>query len=123
MSDEQPTAAPQFVGAGERFRSIPLTWPVEWGGRTYREIGLKRLTAGEVAAFQDAVAKLPNGVTASWPIYCDAAGDPISSEVLDALDDDDKFEIDKAVRDFLPRRFLDVLERASGRPNGGSTVS
>jgi hypothetical protein len=120
-NSNEPKAPPRFVGAGERFRAVPLAWPVEHGGKIYAEIGLKRLTAGEVAAFQEAIAKLPDGAAASWPIYRDADGLAVPAEVLDALDDDDKFEIDKAVRDFLPRRFHDALESASGRATGGST--
>ena len=106
-----------------RLKAFPLTWPVEVGGKRYDAVCLKRMTAGEVAAFQEDVATLPDGAGAQWPIYADADGAPLPPAVLAALDDDDKFELDKAVRDFLPRRFQAALASDSSRANGASTAS
>ncbi|MGA2491841.1 MAG: phage tail assembly protein [Roseiarcus sp.] len=119
MSDETP----RFVTEKLRLRAFPLAWPFECGGKRYETVCLKRLTAGEVAAFQEAVEALPAGACAQWPIYCDVDGAPLPPDVLAALDDDDKFELDKAVRDFLPRRFQGALASASDQANGDSTAS
>lgn len=115
--------APHFVGDKLRLKAFPLAWPIEVGGKRYETVCLKRLTAGEVATFQEAVEALPEGAPAQWPIYTDVDGAPLPREALAALDDDDKFELDKAVRDFLPRRFQAALASASDRVNGGSTAS
>ena len=119
MSDETP----RVVTDRPRFKAFPLVWPFEFDGKRYEAVGLKRLTAGEVAVFQEAVAALPEGVDAQWPIYCDADGAALPPGALAAPDDDDKFELDKAVRDFLPRRFQAALASASDQANGGSTAS
>jgi len=121
MTEE--TTQPCFVGDKPRSRAFPLAWPFEFAGKCYTTIYLKRLTAGEVAAFQEAVAALSEGVPPQWPIYCNADGSPLPVEVLAALDDDDKFELDKAVLDFLPQRYRAVAENASARSDGGSTAS
>jgi hypothetical protein len=122
MTDEAKPA-PKIVGGAPRLRSVPLAYPVEYDGVTHSEIVLARLTAAEVAAFQDAAAKLPDGASPEWPIYRDADGKPLPDAVLAALDDDDKFELDKALRDFLPRRFQAALANALARSTGASTAS
>jgi hypothetical protein len=122
MTDEAKPL-PKFVGGAARLRSVPLSYPVEYDGAVYNEIVLARLTAAEVAAFQDAAAKLPDGASPEWPIYRNADGKPLPEAVLAALDDDDKFELDKALRDFLPRRFQAALANALARSTGASTAS
>ena len=119
MSDETT----RFVTDKPRSTVVALDWPVEVGGKTYKEVVVARLTAAEVAAFQEAASKLPEGASPEWPIYRDADGQPLPDAVLAALDDDDKFELDKALRDFLPRRFQAALENASARSTGVSTAS
>ena len=119
MSDETP----RFVTDKPRSAVITLDWPVEVGGRAYKEVVVARLTAAEVAAFQEAASKLPDGASPEWPIYRDVDGQPLPEAVLAALDDDDKFELDKAVRDFLPRRFQAALANALARSTGASTAS
>jgi hypothetical protein len=115
--------AAKFVEPLLRFRSIDLKHPLEFDGKVYRAICLRRLTAGEVAEFMEGVAKRPEAALRAWPMYRDADGAAIPPEVIEGLDDDDMFELDQAVRDFLPRRFQAALENASPPPTGASTAS
>jgi len=120
MTEEQkPT--PQFVGDKARAKTISLEWPVEYGGLTYTEIHLARLTTSEVAAFQASLAKLAPDAIVHCPIYRDADGAPIPDAVMDALDDDDAFELEKKVADFLPRRFRGAPAGASDPQTGATT--
>ena len=45
-----PTAV--FLDAARRFKLVKLEWPFNFKGRDYAAIEIRRLTAGEVAAFQ-----------------------------------------------------------------------
>ena len=92
---------------------MPLEWPVEWNGRTYESVTLRRLTVAEVAAFVESLKDLPEGAKIRWPIFCDENGAPMPPEVMDALDADDSDALDKAALDFLPRRFR-------GEPEAGA---
>ena len=104
--DATKDAAPEIVYLKPRVTMVPLEWPVKVDGVEYHEIGLKRMNVKEVADFFEATKDLPNGeVGRRLPIFVDATGKPISSDVLDAIDQDDFDAIDKAALDFLPRRF------------------
>lgn len=97
---EQPLAAqPEkaraiHLRAAERFRTVKLEWPIEYDGKTYTEVTVRRMTSAEVADF------LTDAADGKAPALFDC---PL--EVLDALDDDDAAEVNKAVADFLPRRW------------------
>jgi hypothetical protein len=128
MTDSANGAAvdvPRFLDARPRFKTVRLQWPVAHAGREYRAISIVRLTAAEVAKFQadlDALLKGDPNAMLRFPVFRDEAGAAISEAVLDALDDDDKFELDKAAFDFLPRRFRGAPEPASDQANGGDTA-
>jgi len=83
-------------------KTVPLAYPVEFNGIVYTQIGLHRMTAREVADFAKSIES--GGIVK--PPCIDAP-----QEVLEALDDDDAFELDKAVADFLPRRFRATTEK------------
>jgi hypothetical protein len=110
---------PKFVGGASRFKSIPLAWPLVYGGVLYDHIILQRLTAKEVA---DWVEDIKEKDEVRFPIYRDDAGTSIPDAVLDALDDDDRLALDEAAKDFLPRRFRDVEGDGSG-PAAGGTIA
>lgn len=101
--------APLFVGRAERSRAFPLEHPLEFEGRTYTEITVRRPNARQVGEFFEeyaaAITANPDALV-YFPVFVDAAGAPIPPAVLDALDDDDRFPIMDAVPDFLPRRLL-----------------
>ena len=116
--------AARYLADRPRSKKIDLQWPVEFEGVEYRSINLVRLTAGDVARFHTELERLlknePDS-TIRFPIFRDDAGEPIPGAVMDALDDDDKWELDQAALDFLPRRFRAVADIASGRDAGGNT--
>jgi hypothetical protein len=120
---DEAKAPPKFVGGPPRLRSVPLVYPVEYDGVIYNEIVVVRLAVADIAAFQEAAAKLPEGQVPPWPAFRDADGKPMPIEVLGALDDDDQFELDKVTRNFLPRRYRAVPESDSAQSAGGSTAS
>jgi hypothetical protein len=73
---------------------VPLEYPVEYDGKVWAEITVRRASAGEVEAFVSAVHR---GENPTLPMT-DAP-----AEVLDALDADDFETVNKAISDFLPR--------------------
>ena len=116
-------AIAQFLSDRPRSKAIELSWPISFGGRDYQAITLIRLTAGDVAKFQEELeALLRDNPDAAlrFPIFRDETGAPVPAEVLDALDDDDRFELDRAAADFLPRRFRGIAEPSSGPDAGGN---
>lgn len=123
MSEEKAVAT--FVGGKSRAKTVALDWPVEFGGKEYREVHVSRLTVKEVADFIDGLDDDAGVTMARLPMFRDAAGDLIPDAVLSALDDDDKFALDEAARDFLPRRFRAAPEEtsppAAGAPIGPSS--
>ncbi|ACI92725.1 hypothetical protein OCAR_5594 [Afipia carboxidovorans OM5] len=102
---------PRFVEEARRFRSVPLEWPITYGGQVYDQITIRRMTADEVRQFVDAAA---NGLKPSLPIF------DVPDAVLAALDADDDAEVEKAVNDFLPRSLRAEIEQTSA---AGSTTS
>ena len=118
-------AVAQFLSDRPRSKTIDLSWPISFDGRVYQAITLIRLTAGDVSKFQDELeALLRDNPDAAFrfPIFRDETGAPIPADVLDALDDDDRFELDRAAADFLPRRFRGIAEPSSGPDAGGNTA-
>ena len=114
---------PHFVGGKARRTSIALDFPVEFDGITYSEIGLRRLTAGEVSAFMDiarAIVKADPDANPRAPIFTTTDGAPIPDGLFDALDDDDALRLDEAAASFLPRRFQADREASASTPTAGS---
>jgi len=96
--------APNYVGGKPRIATVPLEWPVEYGGKVYGAITIKRLTTREVAEFMEKLEATEDG-RLRWPIFIDGDGVAVPDVVLDALDDDDNMSLQKVLLDFLPRRF------------------
>jgi hypothetical protein len=125
MNDE-PAApgavpAPRFLSDRPRFKAVALEWPIEYRGKTYSEIQLVRLTAGDVAAFYERLRGAPDGKL-DWPIFRDADGAHLPDGLLDALDADDREALGKAQNDFLPRQFRGAASSASDPANGEPTA-
>ena len=111
-----------FVDGPPRFSTVTLTWPVSVNGEIYRKIVLKRLTAKEVADWRIAMLAESKGDESSEfsvPICFDEAGNRIPAAVMDAIDDDDAFEIERRILDFLPRRYR--MDTGSSPPTGEAT--
>ena len=89
----------------KRVESHPLAFPFAIGDVEYRTITVKRLSAGEVAAFVAKLSAMPEGAPAArYPMFF--LGDAeISDEAWDAMDDDDRFALAEISEGFLPERF------------------
>lgn len=109
----------KFMNEADRRRVVQLAWPLSLNGKEYHEIHLARLTTKEVATFVEQLSKMPEDTRFVWPIFKDAEGTIIPAEVMEALDDDDRTDLDKVALDFLPRRFLGDREPVSAQADGG----
>jgi len=113
---EQPAASPvaKIVSPKSREQAVPLEYPVEFDGKTWTEIVVRRVSAGEVDAFMEALAEDKQVM----PPVIDCP-----REVYDAMDDDDRFELDRVMLDFLPRRLKVAaagLIQSTDGPSSGS---
>lgn len=120
MTKEQKPVA-RDIGEKPTFARVTLEYPKEFEGREYREITIVRLTAGEVAQFQDEIEALLQTnpeARVRFPLFRDAEGAILPEEVMDIIDDDDRLALEEAAANFLPRRFRGVMDSASGPANG-----
>ena len=99
----QAPSAPRWLTEKKRIESYHLEYPFEFGGVEYRTIMIRRLTAGEVAAFMAKMRAEPDA-NHRFPMYFVGEA-PIPDAVWDALDDDDRFGVTEIGKDFLPARF------------------
>ena len=101
MADVTETAAPaekpvaKIVTNLPREKVVTLTYPVEFDGRLYESITIRRITGAEVVDYMD---RLQQRERLMPPVVeC-----PV--EVYEAMDADDQFMVDEAAMDFLPRQ-------------------
>lgn len=110
MTDEvKPKAT--IVSATPRSIQVPLKYPVEFDGKVWDEVMVRRVSGKEVETF---VAATINGEAVVPPmIEC-----PL--EVFEAMDDDDRLVLEEAAVPFSPRRFA-LATSGSIQPNGEDT--
>lgn len=122
MTDIVSTPAPtvQFVAAARRAKTIPLQWPIEYDGKRYDKIVIRRLSAKQVADLIESAKDTPEGEI-RLPLFSDTDGNVLPSALLDELDDDDSATLNEVALDFFPRRFLPKKEPDSTPVTGGST--
>lgn len=114
MNDEPETVAPPAPPRllGDRFEVVPLEYPIEYDGKVWTEITVRRMTLAEVRTFIKEI--VADAEKARLPMF-DAP-----DEVMDALDPDDEEAIGEVVDRFLPRR----LRPADGLiPDSGANTS
>ncbi len=99
MTTEKETPQASFVGVAGRSRSlrVELDWPIEFDGKIYDHIIIKRATIGEWRRYFEAMAE---GARLPMPCF----SEPL--EVIDSLDTDDDDKIQMVLDDFFPKRFL-----------------
>lgn len=124
-SEQQPVTAamngherplPRFVGGKPREQVVELDWPMEFDGKIYERVTIRRLTVAEIAAFTEHAMKEGN----PWPAMFD-----LPREVLEALDPDDQDRIADVALDFLPRRLRTLAESQAAEqtpPAGADTA-
>lgn len=112
----------RFLSDRPRVKTVALDWPVEVDGIDYREVVIRRLTAGEVGAFVDRVRASGSTTEVRFPLFYDAAGAPIPDRAWDAFDSDDADKLVEAGDDFLPARFRTARTADASAPAGGDTT-
>lgn len=107
MAQEKTKPQPRYVDGKLREKRVELEWPVEYKGKTYDAIVIRRMTGQQVADFLDKLAQLEEDAKARihFPMLYDDAGDEVPHEVVEFLDDDDADTVAQVTQDFLPRRF------------------
>ncbi|MGH6937374.1 MAG: phage tail assembly protein [Methylocella sp.] len=68
-----------FLKDTPRVKTIQLEWPVEVDGKEYREICIKRLTAGEVAVFLKEIKDAGDDKDVRLPVFVAADGKQTST--------------------------------------------
>ena len=121
MSTEAATAAPaekpvaRIVTKVPREKIIPLEFEVEFGGQVFSDIRVRRLSGAEVALYYEQVQagyRSPRPPTVDCP-----------DEVYDALDDDDRYTVEAAAIDFLPRRLREGIDALTSESTEESSPS
>lgn len=85
-----------------RSKEVPIDWPVEFGGKVWKSIKLKRCTVADLTDYLNVVAEGKK----SLPPVLDCP-----KQVYLALDDDDGFKVDEAMQDFLPKRLRAINDQ------------
>lgn len=84
-----------------RSKTVKLGYPFTIDGDRVESVTIRRATGVEVAEY---IGRVVAGQNAKPPVL------ECSQEVYDALDDDDLFEVDKVIEDFLPQRLRAVTK-------------
>jgi hypothetical protein len=100
---EKPAA--KIVATKARSKTVQLEWPIEFDGKIWSEITLRRVTGREVEQFITDLAGLEEGGRKPVIPVIDC---PV--EVYEALDDDDVYMLERETLPFLPRRLTEAGE-------------
>lgn len=97
QTSEQPAELPvaRIVTTKEREKFVPLEYPVEFDGKLYEEIRIRRISGKELEDFFKAMDE----GRGNMPPVVDC---PV--EVWDQMDADDQKTVDEAAVDFFPQR-------------------
>lgn len=107
-AEEQPVAevapAPvaKFIGDLPRDKIVPLEWPIEFDGKLYEAIRIRRVSAKEVRDYLEALR------TSEADIMPPMIDCPL--EVWSALDADDHDAVDQAAMEFTPKRLKAIFD-------------
>ncbi len=97
---EKPVA--RIVTDVPRSKEITLQFPIEFDGKTFNAISVRRLSGVEVQAY---VERITAGHRSFRVPTIDCP-----DEVFEALDDDDRYALEVAGLDFLPRRLREQVD-------------
>jgi hypothetical protein len=96
---------------------VILEWPLEFGGKVYDSIIVRRPTASEVRVFHEQTEAWKSGdPVPRLPLY------DVPSEVIEALDDDDDLRLGEVVQRFLPQRFRAALAQQRSPASGDGSL-
>lgn len=102
-TEEIPRA--KIVSPKERSKTVPMDWPVEYDGKVWEEITVRRMTAREADDFGKAIIEQSeDDPRLMFPnVECPRA-------VYDEMDADDRHRVEEAALLFLPRRFRMLVD-------------
>lgn len=109
MTDDAKKNGPQvarIVNPEGRSKIIPLRFPVEFDGKVWEGIEVRRCTGSEITAYFDEMSP-DKGFVLPPVIQC-------PMEVWNVLDADDQADVDEAAQAFMPRRLKAAVELLSG---------
>lgn len=99
---EVPPRVARIILTEDRERMVPLKWPVEFDGKVWDQVRIRRITARELWDF---ATKASNSPVFLMPPVVDC---PL--EVWEAMDADDQADIDEAAIEFMPKRLRAAAE-------------
>jgi hypothetical protein len=108
QNDDGPKVA-RIVSKTPREKTVNLSWPVEFDGKLYESVTIKRISGKEVRDYFELLADEDNEGDVIPPFL-----ENIPQEVWDCLDDDDRFLIEEQSEDFMPRRLKALIQSAPG---------
>lgn len=112
---EAVPAVARIVGGAPRDMMVPLAFPIEFDGKTWEELRVRRVTGVEISNYMEALARKDD--PAPLPPTFD-----FPRAVYEALDDDDLLAVEEAAFRFLPRRLRARMDAvAFDQPAGGDT--
>jgi len=91
----------RIISPKERSADISLEWPVEFDGKLYESVTVRRVSGKDVDDFIRASAALQEGERQPQLPVLD-----FPREVYDEMDDDDRLRVEEALLPFLPRRLM-----------------
>ncbi|TIS37495.1 hypothetical protein [Mesorhizobium sp.] len=105
MADPEESApkTARVVSSAPREKMVPLEFEVEFDGKTWTEVRIRRVSGKEVEDYMEALGR---GERPMPPMF------DFPLEIYEAMDDDDRLAIDEAVIPFLPRRLKAAAEQS-----------
>ncbi|MBO6755763.1 MAG: phage tail assembly protein [Roseibium sp.] len=100
---------PKYVGETKREKAIELAFPIEFDGKVYSELTVRRMTGRDLKSLQQHQNK--NEDEAETFLLSIMTGAPV--EVINYLDGDDYLSVMEAAEPFLPRRILEEAKRTA----------
>lgn len=91
----------RIVSTKPRSTTVALDHPVEFDGKLYESVTIRRVTGKQVDDFIRASAALKEGEPQPQLPVLD-----FPREVYDEMDDDDRLRVEEALLPFLPRRLM-----------------
>ncbi|WP_224825585.1 phage tail assembly protein [Cognatishimia sp. MH4019] len=108
MTENATRPTVEFAPGGpERFRAVPLTYPLLVDGEPLNSVTVRRLKGHEVRELQEGVDDAGLNFDKMIQSFTDQP-----QYVLDALDQDDFAEVAETVIDFLPVKLRNEMENA-----------